>query len=404
MEVTVIADDLTGAADSGIQFTRAGYRTAVAFRGAPVPPSRGLDAVVVDTDSRLLSPQEARERVREAGEALKGARIVYKKIDSTLRGPIAAELAAALEAAGRSRAVVAPAFPGAGRSTREGVQLVRGEPVHETGLADDPRTPVREGYIPSVLAGEGLEAIATLGVGDLAHPDLVRRVLEDSRWIVVDAEKDAHLGALVRSIPDPAGVLWTGSAGLARALGGAYPGPRAGTAPEDPSGTVRNVLAVVGSTNEVAREQMERLREAGVVLVALDSLSAVRGDSGEAVRKTREEVRAALGDGRSVALYSTDEEIPAHDAPRVVEALAEVTVRLSEEGSFDALVLTGGDTAVHVACSLGARGILLEEEIEMGVPVGTLLGPNPYRIVTKAGGFGSPRTLINALRTLTGKE
>ena len=50
MKFAMIADDLTGAADSGVQLVRAGYRTAVVFRGEPLP--EGLDAAVVDTDSR----------------------------------------------------------------------------------------------------------------------------------------------------------------------------------------------------------------------------------------------------------------------------------------------------------------------------------------------------------------
>src|ERR687889_1705458 len=88
MRVAIIADDLTGAADTGVQLARAGYRTAVVFRGAPIPSGNDLDAVAVDTDSRSLPAGFAAKRVMEAGHAVREARIVYKKIDSTLRGPI----------------------------------------------------------------------------------------------------------------------------------------------------------------------------------------------------------------------------------------------------------------------------------------------------------------------------
>ena len=128
MEVAIIADDLTGAADSGVQLARSGYRTAVVFSDAAVPTSEGLDAVAVDTDSRSLPAGFAAKRVVEAAHAVRAARVVYKKIDSTLRGPIPAEFAAALGATGRGKAVVAPAFPSAGRRTESGVQLVHGEP------------------------------------------------------------------------------------------------------------------------------------------------------------------------------------------------------------------------------------------------------------------------------------
>lgn len=410
MDVAIIADDLTGAADSGIQFARAGYRTAVAFSGLPIPPSEGLDATAVDTDSRLLPSQEARERVRNAGQALKDARIVYKKIDSTLRGPFSTESEAVLDSTGRAKAIVAPAFPSTGRSTLEGVQLLHGDPVHETGLANDPHTPVKEGHIPSTLAAAGLEDIATLGTGDLEDPGKVREILDGARWVVADAEEDRHLEALVRAVPDPAEVLWIGSAGLAAALSRVYPGPHAAAAgvsdSDAPIRTSRRILVVVGSTNEVVREQLRCVAgESETVSVPLDSRAVADGNSDEAVRAAFESAREALEKGSNTVLYTTvGEDLDSECAERLVEDVAEVVAGLSEEGLFEALVLTGGDTAVHVARALGAQGIVLKEEIEAGVPVGTLIGPNPYPVVTKAGGFGAPDTLLKALQTLTGKE
>src|ERR671932_2417042 len=124
MLTAVIADDLTGAADAGVQLVRAGYRTAVIFYGERALPD-DLDALAFDTDSRAMPAGFAAKRVVETVRAVREARLVYKKLDSTLRGNVAAELAAAFGAAGRERAVVAPAFPAAGRNTVGGTQLVR---------------------------------------------------------------------------------------------------------------------------------------------------------------------------------------------------------------------------------------------------------------------------------------
>src|ERR687885_1254949 len=79
MHVAIIADDLTGAADTGVQFARAGYRTAVGFRHAPIPPAEDLDAVALDTDSRALPAGFAAKRVLKAARAVRSARVVYKK-------------------------------------------------------------------------------------------------------------------------------------------------------------------------------------------------------------------------------------------------------------------------------------------------------------------------------------
>ncbi len=110
--------------------------------------------------------------------------------------------------------------------------------------------------------------------------------------------------------------------------------------------------------------------------------------------------REMLREGRHAAVYSPEDRGGA-DAGAVVEALAGVVKRLSEEGLFDALVLTGGDTAVGVARRLGASGIRLLGEVGAGIPVGTLVGPRPYTVVTKAGGFGEDGTLVNVLQALS---
>lgn len=410
--MAMVADDLTGAADSGVQLVRAGYRTAVAFHGAPVPPAEDVDAVVFDTDSRALGAGEAAERVTEVAGTAADARIFYKKLDSTLRGPVAAELAAALEATGRGRAVVAPAFPGIGRTTRDGTQLLHGEPVDETGLANDPRTPVLRSHLPSILEEAGLGPVGTLRVESLGDAEAVRRTVEGHRWTVADAEAAEHLAALVRAITDPSDVLWAGSGGLALALGEAYPGPCAGEvgAALTPA---RRVLAVVGSVNEVSRGQLRRLADLpGVTPVPLDSGAVCAGDARAAGLAAATTVRKLLGQGCGVALFSTsgkevDTALRWHDVDRgavaglVAEALAGVVAELVEGEAFDALVLTGGETAINVVRRLGASGVLLQGEVEAGVPFGELIGPLPYRVVTKAGGFGGTETLVNALYALT---
>ena len=394
MLIAVIADDLTGAADTGVQFVHAGYRTAVFFRATEVVED-GLDAVVFDTDSRAMSQGFAAKRVVDAAHAARGARIVYKKLDSTLRGNVAAELAAALGGARRARAIVAPAFPAAGRTTVGGIQRVHGVPVDETEMANDPHTPVREAHVPSLLA-DAFSSVGLLSVEDLAEPDLVSSALEDHDCVVADAERDADLEALVRAVPDPAGLLWAGSAGLALALGSVYPGPYAGTTRVRRT-PVRPVLVVVGSLSGVAREQVRRLVDAyGEVDVPVDSKAP------NAVREAVGAARRALAGGTCAVVHSPEERSASSES--VLGSLSEVAALLSEEGLFEGLVLTGGATAVGVAQRLGASGIRLEGEVETGVPMGLLAGPRPYPVVTKAGGFGRPDTLVGAVEALSMEE
>lgn len=389
MDFAIVADDLTGAMDSGVRLVGAGYRAAVVFHGAPTLSFEGLDAVSADTDSRALEPEAARERVMEVASRLKGARVFYKKIDSTLRGNLAVEIEAAMEATGRKRAVVAPAFPASGRTTEDGVQLVHGVPVHETELARDPRNPVRESHLPTILAGIG--PVASLGVEDLDELS-VRQAMEDHRIVVAGAETDEHLEALAAAVSEPSKVLWVGSAGLAGALGAVYPGTHVGD-DVPPLAPYRRVLAVVGSRSEVSREQSARLI---TVAEEIEEVLVSRGGVEEASRAAR----GVFGTGKSVLLRPNEEK---GDPEVVVRELAEVSAGLAEEGLFEAMILTGGDTAIGVARRLEGEGILIEKEIEAGVPVGVFIGRWPCRVVTKAGAFGSPDTLETAFRHLVGE-
>ena len=388
MRIAVIADDLTGAADCGVQFARSGYRTAVIFEGAPLPDGEDLDALAQDTNSRELDAPAACERAAAATASLRSARILYKKLDSTLRGNVAAELGATLEVSGRATGVLAPAFPETGRTTSHGTQMVYGEPLNNSEFARDSGVISHKGRIPWLLREGGLGPVSLLGVDELEDREKVETALVRARWIVADAESEEHLEALTRAIPDPTGVVWAGSAGLARALGRVYRGPRA-LAPQAFSAS--RVLAVVGSTSAVASEQLRILAdEPHVEPIVLER----RDDTLAAARR-------ALAQGRNVAVCSVrDRKAGAED--RTASALAEVVAELEHDGLFDGLILTGGDTAARVASALGAVGILLDEEVEPGVPAGSLLGPRPYPVVTKAGGFGKPATLKEALRFLTG--
>ncbi len=385
--VAIIADDLTGAADSGVQLVRAGYRTAVIFHGEEVP-SVDFDAVCFDTDSRTMPAGFAAKRVLEAARTARGARIVYKKLDSTLRGNVAAELATVARTTKRDLTIVAPAFPAAGRTTAYGTQLVHGVPVDETEMRNDPGTPVREAHVPTLLA-DAFSSVGTLGVEDLADPVRVRQVLEENECVVADAGCDPDLEALVRSVPDPAGVLWAGSAGLALALGSVYPGPHKGDT-ERQRASVRPVLVVVGSLSGVAREQVRRL----IVEYGRVAFPVEVGEPENAVAATREMLV-----GRGCAVVHSPETRDAFGGS-FVGSLAEVVEHLADDRLFEGLVLTGGATAVGVARRLGASGIQLHGEVETGVPIGTLIGPRPFPVVTKAGGFGGPDTLIGAVEAL----
>jgi uncharacterized protein YgbK (DUF1537 family) len=120
------------------------------------------------------------------------------------------------------------------------------------------------------------------------------------------------------------------------------------------------------------------------------------------VREAVDAARRALEGGKCAVVHSPEERGASSES--VLGSLSEVAALLSEEGLFAGMVLTGGATAVGVARRLGASGIRLEGEVETGVPMGLLAGPVPYPVVTKAGGFGGPDTLVGAVEALSMEE
>jgi uncharacterized protein YgbK (DUF1537 family) len=147
-----LADDVSGALDAAAGFFLAGWPVRVVLSAEGWRDVKPGELVAFSTETRNAAPTHAAHVLTAALAAAqaRGGRLVYKKIDSTLRGPVAAELAALLAARKEWRVLFAPANPRAGRTVRGGVLRVHGVPVHETAFARDPASPVRESAIPGI--------------------------------------------------------------------------------------------------------------------------------------------------------------------------------------------------------------------------------------------------------------
>ena len=294
MRLGLIADDLTGANDTGVQFALRGARTFVPLDWHDLKSlTNAADVLVLNTNSRAVPARVAAERARVAAEALRraGVEAVYKKIDSTFRGNIGPELDAILDVFPSPLAVLTPVFPPAGRAVRDGILLVRGVPVHRTATGRDPVTPVQESHLPTLLRRQTRRPVYALGLavlrGTAARLD---RTLGDWRAaapgiVLADAVTPRDLDRLAHLIVRGGlfGVA-AGSAGLAMALSEVLPWPR--RARRTPPGAKAPVLLVVGSPNPTSLEQVawvEDRGQASVVRAALgerrvDLVLAVAGD------------------------------------------------------------------------------------------------------------------------------
>lgn len=362
--VAVVADDLTSAADGSGPFVRAGARVAVLLHSAA--PPRCADVVAYDLDTRHRSPDDASASVSAQMRARSHIPVLLKTIDSTLRGNVMVEVLAAARAC-RRPVVIAPAFPSEGRTTRNGVQLVRGVPVHETAFGQDARSPVATSDLAQVVPG-------------CRRLDPAADVTDPAGMWFADAETDSDLDDIVARVGDVESVLWVGSPGLAAALSRTVmlPGWVGRPLPD-----ARRVLVVVGSRHVASRAQLDRL-------TAGRAIEAAASDAIIAIARSLDRYGWAAATDSSTDSSAMESE----------RRLAALTAQLVSAGSVDALIVTGGATAGAMLRRLGTDRIDILSEPEPGVIVGRAHDTSRLTLALKAGGFGDPDALVRLLGVL----
>ncbi|MFP5500926.1 MAG: four-carbon acid sugar kinase family protein [Candidatus Sericytochromatia bacterium] len=424
--VGVIADDLTGACDTALQYlTPEGSVWVAPELGEAMRWPSGFTAWSLNTESRHLGPALAARQVEAAVQALTraGCRQFYKKIDSTLRGNIAAEIRQAIASLTVDFAIVAPAFPPAGRITVGGYQLVDGLPVAASHYARDPLAPVTEGHLPTLLAaGETPAALIELKTV-MAGPEaiataIVRAVGDRPRVLVADAARMEDLHALARALAmTPFRALPVGSAGFARALQPHRLLPRpegrtiavvAGPVPRPP------VLVVAGSLNPVTTAQVSELaKEARLVKVDVEALLLTESTGRERLAAS---VLQALLAGQDVILTTgASEEAMRKGAQlgrdlmmgavqtggQLAAALGQVVASLASQAPLAGVVLAGGETALGALRAMGSPPLRVVAELLPAIPLCQAdLPGGPLRVVTKSGGFGDRRALVELVARL----
>jgi len=333
-EVGILADDLTSAADGAAPFVQRGVS---AWIGRKCLPSQDCAMVAIDSGSRSLPVTRAAEVTSRLTRELASCVILYKTVDSTLRGHVRAELEACYAASGRTGLVFAPAFPAAGRTTVAGIQLVDGVPVAETAYGRDPVHPAHH------------SALAKLVPGSITNT------------ILFDASTQEELDARVAAIPDPESILWVGSPGMA--------------------------IALARRLRPAAPVATDMSYEAGRVLVAVGSANT---------RSHRQADRLADMDG--VALMRTPRS-PETDSAGLLRRLANAAAAQLRTSEFDALIATGGETMEAILDRLGIEAFEMLHELEPGFPLGRarLDDGRLLLIASKAGGFGDDDSLRRAV-------
>ncbi|WCK52650.1 four-carbon acid sugar kinase family protein [Aneurinibacillus sp. Ricciae_BoGa-3] len=430
-EIAIIADDLTGASDAGVQFARKGLKSIILFQcDNLVASTADIEALIVDTDSRALPENQAyflavnaAKRVKEAGFCT-----IYKKIDSTLRGNPGAEIEAVMDVFAFNLAVIAPAFPGINRTTVHGTHLVNGIPVHQTEFGRDPKCPVTEANLLHLFNRQckrraGLVDLFSIRAGkDSIFNKVDELKSQGVSLLIFDAETEDDLKQAAFAMSEYAdSVLWAGSAGLADFLPAALKIDKLPVkSPVVSQHGDSQVMLVAGSASEITRKQLAHfMLETGVEAVKMDPLLII-GEETQPVEQARciQALQDVLAKGDDVALFveSSAEAIQAAQkagsrkgwsnaevSNKIAESLGAIAAEAIKTCGLKLVILTGGDTAKAVCSQLHATGIQLLDEVEPGIPISRLAGVHDLLVVTKAGAFGSLDAFNYATNRLKGE-
>jgi uncharacterized protein YgbK (DUF1537 family) len=397
-QVIIIADDLTGAADAAAGIAARGLVTFLPLARIPSAPT---DALVFTTESRALSRDQAVRKTRDLVARLKEsgsldtARIVYKKIDSTLRGHPAAELTTLMEETGSDRALVAPAFPAQGRTTIGSRQFVAGVRLENTEFG----RAIETSDLTKIFA-DAHDLVTPLSLEEIRSSQERLRSLfcrAAPYLVLADAETEDDLVRLAQAASAAGLRLFCGSAGLISALLGLDGWTSEVPAPDLPSMRTGPGLVVAGSRHARTREQIRFIESKGAVVLRVAPRPPMSASEFSAsVRRASR----ALQDGQHVVLALEEEEDASPDSTEVARLLAGVCLEVVRHTSPAFLALTGGDTATAVCNALDVSAIRLLGEIAPGIPQARLQGGvlSDLPVATKAGGFGGPDALAVVLQ------
>ena len=385
-ELIIISDDLTGALDTAVQFAKKGAATVVMTdmrKLSDIP--NNYDVITVNTESRHLSAEKAADAVRFAadlGGGL-GVKYYYKKIDSTLRGNVGAELEALLDACesdniNEHELMLIPSYCKLGRTIKDGRLYVNGVPLHETAFNKDPLNPMNKSGIADIIAKQSnIPVVPIKNLADLPFADKNKKIY------LFDAETDEDIYEIGEYLMSKNRInITAGSAGFAEFLS---------DLPVFPKRCAENLkfnlpmLTVCGSLNEVSRRQAEYAAGLGhhnhIIGIDIETPDVC------ALKHSKDQAVDFLKKGDNVIIKTNP---PDNLRPlNISDNLGHFVKSVIDESSISTLTVFGGDTCAGILNNLGIFCLEPLKEIMPGVALSKTVNSGcNLNLITKAGGFG----------------
>jgi D-threonate/D-erythronate kinase len=413
IRLLIIADDLTGALDTGVQFAASGAATRVVTNiNYDYSEAEEVKVLVMDAETRHLDSREAYQVVYNiTKKAIQyGIPFIYKKTDSALRGNIGSELAAVLDAAEAESLSFFPAFPKMKRVTVDGVHYIDGIPVEESVFGKDPYEPVTCSYIPDLIKEQSTVKVT------LAEDVESLLSREDASEIIVwNTQTDEQLEKLGQDLYKENKLhIMAGCAGFAAVLPkllGLY-----GSPPEIQNFTQR-FLVICGSVNPITLSQLEFAEANGFYRISLSAEEKLddgywKSEEGlkrlEYLRELIEAKSCSILDsndlqGTSLTKEYADKYNMSTEEIRVSIAknLGHILKDLISRGLKSTMMITGGDTLIGCMKQMDVYEMEPICELTPGIVLSKFnIGDAECHVLSKSGGFGDKQLLTNLAKQI----
>ena len=424
--IYVIADDLTGANDTGVQFAKKGYNTKLLIfnKQSTIIIPDNLDVFVIDTETRELESKTARKILKSILEKININKkdIVYKKVDSTLRGNISDEIEEIMNILKKDICIFSPSFPSHKRITIGGYLVVDQKPLGLSEYSSNNLKQEENSFIPFLLKKQTNFSVGQIDLKDVAkgQKTILSKINElyqkGNKIIVIDSTNEEHLKDIfASSLNLDRSVLFSGSAGLANHF------PNINNKNEDLKMKIENnkgpVTVVAGSRNSITEDQVNYLKNKSIFCELKIDLEQIFSNKDRILDDYATKCIQAIKDNRDLVIHTNityNEEksineklmLKYHLSFRGLEIkiktfLGELTSKIIKNSNIRNLILTGGDVALGVCKELNIRNLNILAELLPGIPL-AIANYKDYKlnVITKAGGFGKEDALYNLINKL----
>ena len=421
--VGIVADDLTGANDTALQFHLRGANTKILLDSDYVPADKEMTEVwAVSTESRNVEPWEAVSRVEKAVNSFVenfSFDYFYKKIDSTLRGNIAIETLTMLNILNYDAAIIIPAFPQEGRITVGGYHLLKGVPLGRTEVARDPHSPILESHVPTLLRSQlddkQKELVGTIDLKTVmngAGPILIKineLIKEGKKLIVADSTSSTDIEQIALAIKKcDKKLLPAGTAAGAQVLGKFW---LSGIERENAPVKLEKLpkFIVSGTATHTTAEQITKLEQTddydNINFIALDTNDILKGVNQELVDRIvtnlKSNVTVVVHTSHLITNFDgfSDDSFNAElTKNKLTSLITDFMAQLAERvlAQINVILITlGGETSYKCCKAIDSNELQLVDEV---APAISLCSDTKGRwIVTKSGNLGNTKTLIDIL-------